>query len=240
MIHLVTGGSGSGKSAYAEKLVTEQYKEDFKYYIATMQVYDEEGEARIKRHRQMRSGKGFITIEQPVCIEEALTKIVKWEGKQSIAEQEEMEEKQCVAEQEEMEGKQCVAAQEEMEGKQHIAAQEEMEGKQCVALVECMSNLAANEIFQEEEIRPYAAVERILKGIKTLSKHFHGLVIVTNNVFEDGIEYDTGTKEYLKALGQINEGLASMADRVTEVVVGIPVPLKGCPAKKDGGEEKSR
>lgn len=216
MIHLVTGGSGSGKSAYAEKLVTEQYKEDFKYYIATMQVYDEEGKARIKRHRQMRSGKGFTTIEQPVCIEEALTKIAKWEGKQCVAVQEEMEEKQCVA------------------------AQEEMEGKQCVALVECMSNLVANEIFQEEEIRPSAAVERILKGIKILSKHLHGLVIVTNNVFEDGIEYDTGTKEYLKALGQINEGLASMADRVTEVVVGIPVPLKGCPAKKDGGEEKSR
>ena len=192
MIHLVTGGSGSGKSAYAEKLVTEQYKKDSKYYIATMQVYDEEGKARIERHRQMRNGKGFTTIEQPAYIEEALTKIDKWEE------------------------------------------------KQCVALVECMSNLAANEIFQEEEIRPYAAVERILKGIKTLSKHLHGLVIVTNNVFEDGIEYDTGTQEYLKALGQINEGLASMADTVTEVVVGIRVPLKGCPAKKDDGEEKAR
>lgn len=148
MIHLVTGGSGSGKSAYAEKLVTEQYKGDSKYYIATMRVYDEEGKARIERHRQMRSGKGFTTIEQPACIEEALTKIDKWEEKQ------------------------CVAVQEEKEGKQHIAEQEE---KQCVALVECMSNLAANEIFQEEEIRPYAAVERILKGIKTLSKHLHGL-----------------------------------------------------------------
>lgn len=213
MIHLVTGGSGSGKSAYAEKLVTEQYKKDSKYYIATMQVYDEEGKARIERHRQMRSGKGFTTIEQPAYIGEALTKIDKWE------------EKQCVAVQEEKEGKQCVAEQKE---------------KQCVALVECMSNLAANEIFQEEEIRPYAAVERILKGIKTLSKHLHGLVIVTNNVFEDGIEYDAGTQEYLKALGQINEGLASMADTVTEVVVGIPVPLKGCPAKKDDGEEKAR
>lgn len=213
MIHLVTGGSGSGKSAYAEKLVTEQYKGDSKYYIATMQVYDEEGKARIERHRQMRSGKGFTTIEQPACIEEALTKIDKWEEKQCVAVQEEKEEKQCVAEQKE---------------------------KQCVALVECMSNLAANEIFQEEEIRPYAAVERILKGIKTLSKHLHGLVIVTNNVFEDGIEYDAGTQEYLKALGQINEGLASMADTVTEVVVGIPVPLKGCPAKKDDGEEKAR
>lgn len=192
MIHLVTGGSGSGKSAYAEKLVTEQYKEDSKYYIATMQVYDEEGKARIKRHRQMRSGKGFTTIEQPVCIEEALTKLAEWEGKQSVA------------------------------------------------LVECMSNLVANEIFQEEEIRPAAAVERILKGIKILAENLHGLVIVTNNVFEDGIEYDTGTQEYIKALGQINEGLAAMADTVTEVVVGIPVPIKGCLAEKEFGEEKSR
>lgn len=237
MIHLVTGGSGSGKSAYAEKLVTAQYKGDSKYYIATMQVYDEEGKARIERHRQMRSGKGFTTIEQPACIEEALTKIDKWEEKQCVAVQEEKEGKQHIAVQEEKEGKQHIAVQKEKEGKQCVAEQKE---KQCVALVECMSNLAANEIFQEEEIRPYAAVERILKGIKTLSKHLHGLVIVTNNVFEDGIEYDAGTQEYLKALGQINEGLASMADTVTEVVVGIPVPLKGCPAKKDDGEEKAR
>ena len=41
MITLVLGGSGSGKSAYAEHLLDGKTS---KYYIATMQVYDAEGE----------------------------------------------------------------------------------------------------------------------------------------------------------------------------------------------------
>ena len=52
------------------------------------------------------------------------------------------------------------------------------------------------------------------------------LVIVTNNVFEDGISYDAGTMAYLRALGRINAALVKRADRVVEVVVGIPVILK--------------
>ena len=40
MITLVLGGSGSGKSAYAEHLLDGKTN---KYYIATMQVYDAEG-----------------------------------------------------------------------------------------------------------------------------------------------------------------------------------------------------
>ena len=54
MITLITGGSGSGKSAYAEKYICRVsnengYKE--KYYIATMQVFDDEGQRKIDRHR---------------------------------------------------------------------------------------------------------------------------------------------------------------------------------------------
>ena len=53
------------------------------------------------------------------------------------------------------------------------------------------------------------------------------LVIVTNNVFEDGISYDGTTMEYLAAMGKINELLAKRADKVIEVVVGIPLIMKG-------------
>ena len=43
MIHLVTGGSGSGKSEYAENWLTGRNKKDGTYiYIATMQPYTEE------------------------------------------------------------------------------------------------------------------------------------------------------------------------------------------------------
>ena len=49
------------------------------------------------------------------------------------------------------------------------------------------------------------------------------LVIVSNNVFEDGILYDQTTMDYIEATGQINGQLARMADEAVEVVAGIPV-----------------
>lgn len=62
MLHVVTGGSGSGKSEYAEKLIAESALHRL-IYVATMMVWDDEGRKRVRRHREMRSGKGFITIE---------------------------------------------------------------------------------------------------------------------------------------------------------------------------------
>ena len=66
-----------------------------------------------------------------------------------------------------------------------------------------------------------------MADIKELAGAFKNLVIVTNNVFEDGIDYDKTTMEYIRALGMINKGLAEFSDSVTEVVAGIPLALKG-------------
>mgnify|MGYP000411720303 FL=1 len=53
MIHLVTGGSGSGKSEYAENWLTGRNKKDGTYiYIATMQPYTEETMKKIERHHR--------------------------------------------------------------------------------------------------------------------------------------------------------------------------------------------
>lgn len=65
MIALVIGGSGSGKSAYAEQMAVKAAGNGSLYYVATMQVYDEEGKKKVERHQKMRAGKGFLTIEQP-------------------------------------------------------------------------------------------------------------------------------------------------------------------------------
>ncbi len=62
MMHLVTGASASGKSAYAEDLLVLA-KSAEKYYIATMRPWGAEGAARVKKHRAMREGKAFQTIE---------------------------------------------------------------------------------------------------------------------------------------------------------------------------------
>ena len=61
---LITGGSGSGKSAYGEKRILEA-GEMTRYYIATMEVFGEEGRKKVERHKKLRQGKGFITIESP-------------------------------------------------------------------------------------------------------------------------------------------------------------------------------
>ncbi|MCM1329924.1 MAG: bifunctional adenosylcobinamide kinase/adenosylcobinamide-phosphate guanylyltransferase [Ruminococcus sp.] len=68
MTTLVTGGSKCGKSRYAEKIFDNFSGK--KFYIATMQPYGEEAFAAIERHRKIRAGKGFETIEKYTDIAE--------------------------------------------------------------------------------------------------------------------------------------------------------------------------
>jgi len=62
MMILLTGGSACGKSSYAEALC--QRAPMPRYYIAAMKPYGDGSEAKIARHREMRAGKGFETIER--------------------------------------------------------------------------------------------------------------------------------------------------------------------------------
>ena len=65
MFIIVTGGSAGGKSEYAENLVPNTGN---RVYLATMEPFGAEAETRIARHRKLREGKGFQTIECPVNI----------------------------------------------------------------------------------------------------------------------------------------------------------------------------
>ena len=67
---LLTGGSRSGKSAYALKL-TEGY--DRKTFIATAEPFDDEMRHRIEQHKKNRSGE-FETVEEPIEIADAIQK----------------------------------------------------------------------------------------------------------------------------------------------------------------------
>lgn len=71
-LSLVLGGASSGKSAFAEKLILNTGLAPV--YIATAQVFDDEMAAKITRHQQMR-GTGWRTIEEPIAVADALTKI---------------------------------------------------------------------------------------------------------------------------------------------------------------------
>ena len=199
MVVLVTGGSGSGKSAFAEEyLMRLSTQAETKYYIATMQPFGEESLAKIRRHQRLRAGKGFTTIEQS----RDLTKAAQRIAKPSNQFQEE-----------------AVTVNRPENSVPFIRD---------TALLECMSNLVANEMFSGADIvSEDVVVGHILQGIKSLSAKVDKLVIVSNNVFEDGISYEETTAEYIEAMGQVNERLAAMADTVIEVVAGIPVVWKG-------------
>lgn len=202
MLHIVYGGSASGKSSYAESFAMSLQGEGRLLYIATMYPYkwntteiDPETMQRIERHRAMRADKGVDTVE---CYRHV----------------------------------------------EHIVAK-----RQDVLLLECMSNLLANEMYLEpdsddgglaetmsevektgvgmsETLSPVS--KKIVQALVNLSTRVQDVVIVTNDVFSDGgsLTYDESTREYVKNLAEINCALAREAATVTEVVCGIPVIVK--------------
>ena len=88
-------------------------------------------------------------------------------------------------------------------------------------LLECMSNLTANVMFSDNNDN---AFEKIIGGILNLKSE--NIVVVTNEISSDGIEYDGETKMYISLLGRINSALSKRADKVYEVVYGIPIEIK--------------
>ena len=84
MIALVIGGSGSGKSAYAEQMAVKAAGNGSLYYVATMQVYDEEGKKKVERHQKMRAGKGREDLKRQQR---------KWQPKK--CQQEKLQQKEC-------------------------------------------------------------------------------------------------------------------------------------------------
>ena len=63
MIVFINGGSGSGKSAFAEKIAASLGGPLI--YVATMPVFSKEDEKKVERHHKLRAGKGFQTLERP-------------------------------------------------------------------------------------------------------------------------------------------------------------------------------
>lgn len=67
MMILLTGGSGCGKSYYAESLCVSLPGP--RTYIAAMRPFGEESERKITKHRAMRQGKGFETVERYTALD---------------------------------------------------------------------------------------------------------------------------------------------------------------------------
>lgn len=185
MLFVITGGSGSGKSQYAEEMAMDFHHTKFKngklYYIATMQSFDKETDKKIAKHQEMRKGKGFETIECPVGLGNLVF------------------------------------------------------SKEDVVLVECMSNLLANEMYakkgniksRKKEFSFFQQVkEFIVEKIFFLKEQAGCVVVVTNEVFSDSLNYNDESLTYIAGLGYTNQQLGQAAEKVVEVVCGIPICIK--------------
>ena len=95
----------------------------------------------------------------------------------------------------------------------------------CV-LLECLGNLAANELYSPSGAGP-KALEAIVAGIDALLPQCGDLVVVSNEVCTGGTCYAGDTESYLHLLASANRALAERADRVCEVVCGLPQYYKG-------------
>ena len=188
MLELVTGGSGSGKSAYAEEHICRIHRILSRkagrklplFYIAAMIPRGEETLRKIERHRKMRETRGFQTLEWYTDIAGKIR-------------EKSLPENACV-------------------------------------LLECLSNLTANEIYEPEGAGENAA-DAVTEGVRMLKDSCAAVVVVTNEVFSE-VPSESGGKtdemtEYKRILGEINRTLAETADQVTEVVYGIPCGVRG-------------
>lgn len=179
MLTVIMGGSGSGKSSFAENYICQKQKERKEgklLYVATMQPFGEEVLKKIKRHKKQRANKGFLSIEQY----------------------------------------------------QDIGQVESVDG-QTFILLECLSNLLANEMYIEGK-KQKSVWKKIVDGLQSLEEKCAHLVLVTNEVFSEGkVSWEDG-EHYLNEFGKLNVELAQKADQVYQIKAGIPI------IKKDQGK----
>lgn len=104
-------------------------------------------------------------------------------------------------------------------------------------LLECLSNLLANEMFggtgsgdsfftESSRERNIGVPEKTVREVIALSRRVKNLVVVTNLVFSDGITYEKETADYIRNLGTVNTAVLNAADRAVEIVYTCPVELK--------------
>jgi adenosylcobinamide kinase / adenosylcobinamide-phosphate guanylyltransferase len=102
--------------------------------------------------------------------------------------------------------------------------------KNDVILLDCLTNLLANELFADEfwykEDSCLRKAKSIYEAIRTLGKNSKALIIVSNEVFYNGVPKDVGTYHFMKMLGWLHQQIVSLADKAILVQNGVPLIKK--------------
>lgn len=89
-------------------------------------------------------------------------------------------------------------------------------------LLDGLGNLVAAELYSPQG----RGTAEILAGTEHLLEQCCHLTMVADEVFSGGRDYEGDTLRYLREMGALHRALARRADRVIEVVCGIPNILK--------------
>ena len=96
-------------------------------------------------------------------------------------------------------------------------------------MIESLTAWTANEMFTETGVKESGhVVTKILSDLSRLLEHAENIVIVSDDIFSDGVEYDALTEEYVKTLALLTVKIAEIADEVVEFVSGFALRLKHC------------
>lgn len=95
-------------------------------------------------------------------------------------------------------------------------------------LIDCVTLWATNFFFDLEQ-----DIDRALQEMKAELEHLFAqeahFILVTNEIGLGGVPMDAVQRRFTDLQGWINQYIAARADRVTLMVCGIPVPVKGTP-----------
>lgn len=201
---LVNGGSASGKSEFAEQLATELDAGNRKLiYLATMNpLAGGDSMQRIERHLELRRGKGFQTLESSEDTSAMFLADLEIQLKNSAS-------------------------------SEHTVLLEDL-GNMVARIVfspkiDLVTTGSSGTSFRKDtdsfnnENFFYSQVSSAIERISSYAKN---LVIVTNEIFLENLETsDEYIKIYLKTLADANSFFSKIADKVFQVVAGIPVEM---------------
>jgi len=98
--------------------------------------------------------------------------------------------------------------------------------KDDVVLIDCLTNLVANEMF-DNSLDVEQVIEKVFNQIVKLNENINDLVIVSNDLFSAKDDYSLETENYIKALGRLHCKICSVADQAYELSYGIAIKRKG-------------
>ena len=167
MITYIYGGVSSGKSEYAEELISREFNK--KIYLATMVNTGEYAGKRVEKHLLQREGKGFFTIEEP----------------------------------------------------RHIDEDDNI-------LLEDLTNLLSNNLFNEAGLKNNfkEITDEIFSDIITLKDRCNSVFIVGNDIFSTERNQSKELDIFIDCLYSLHNKIIEVADRVIEVVYGLPYDKK--------------